>query len=394
MRWASSVAAGVNLSECAQQAAYEIRTQLGGETPDLVIAFISPHFKSSFGQLPALLQEHLPSNHLIGCSAGGVIGGGLEIENRPALSITAALLPDVQIHPIHSDTSDLPDEDAAPEVWRAWLGLRDWPNAHFIVLADPFSVMLEPFLNGLDYTYPAGAKIGGLASGGRGVGQNALYLDGQHHDRGLVAVALSGNILVDTIVAQGCRPIGAPLTVTKSSQNLLVEVDGRSPLQYLGELIEKLDESDRELMRTSLFLGLQMDPFNVEPHRGDFLIRNLTGIDYQSGTLAVGAMLQTGQLVQFHLRDKATSAEDLDAMLSAYAGNLSRKNIAGALLFSCVGRGHFLYGHANHDSQQFLKTVAPVPLGGFFCNGEIGPIAGATHLHGYTSSFGIFRPIG
>lgn len=394
MKWASSISAGPNVGECVRHAAFEIRAQLGGETPDLVIAFVSPHFQQHFDHVPALLQEHLPSRHLIGCSAGGVIGGGVEIENRPAVSLAAALLPEVQLRVFHTDSQALPDEDAPPGLWRAWLGLADWPQAHFIVLADPFSVMIEPLLNGLDYAFPSGAKIGGLASGGRGPGQNALFLDRERHAGGLVAVAMSGNIVVDTVVAQGCRPIGEPLTITKSRQNLLIEVDGRSPLQYLGDLIETLDAEDRELMRTSLFLGLQMDPLNAQPLRGDFLIRNLTGIDYHSGTLAIGALLQTGQMVQFHLRDKATSAEDLDAMLTRYVGNLNRRNICGALMFQCVGRGHYLYGRPNHDTEFFMRKVAPVPVGGFFCNGEIGPVGGATHLHGYTSSFGIFRPAG
>ncbi len=392
MKWSSSSASNVNLRACVAQASAGIRSQLGGAKPDIVLAFVSPHFRDALPLLPTLVDEHLPSAHMAGCTAGGVIGGGVEIENRPALSLVAAVLPGVRIHPFQTDTEDMPDDDASPDVWRAWLGMSDWADAHFIVLADPFSSLLEPFLAGVDYAFSSGAKIGGLASGGSALGENALYLDRRYYPRGLVCVALSGNLVVDTIVAQGCRPIGEPLLVSKCRQNILMEVNGLPPLQYLGELIGQLNETDRDLMRSSLFLGLQCDNVCEGTQHNRFLIRNLTGIDYHHGTLAVGAALQVGQLVQFHLRDKVSSAEDLESALGAYVRGRSGEQISGALLFSCVGRGRHLYGQPNHDTGRLLTKVGAIPVGGFFCNGEIGPVGGATRLHGYTSAFGIFRP--
>lgn len=394
MKWASSVAASANLSDCIAQAADDVRRRLGRDSADLALVFVSHHFRDAFERVPALVQEHLPARVLVGCSGGGVIGGGVEVENQPAISLTAAALPGVQVRAHHSDTQDLPDEDAPPDVWRAWLGLRQVPSAHFVVLADPFTAALDPFLNGLDYAYPEAAKIGGLASGGRQAGEHALFLQDQVHRRGLVMVALSGDIEVDTIVAQGCRPIGRPLTVTRCEHNLLLEVDRQAPLKYLAALVEEMGEYDRQLMRTSLFLGLEMDPLQGESAPGDFLIRNLVGIDYSRGILAAGAPLQEGQIVQFHLRDKVTSAEDLNALLERYRERSVARTPAGALLFSCLGRGRHLYGEVNHDSRRFAEELGAVPLGGFFCNGEIGPVARSTHIHGYTSSFGLFRPGG
>lgn len=390
MKWASSLATSANASESIAQAASAIRAELGGDA-DLALVFVSHHYRDAFERIPSLVQEHLPARVLAGCSAGGVIGGGVEVEDRPAISLTAARLPGVQVKALYTDTQDLPDEDAAPGAWRAWLGLRAVERAHFIVLADPFTAALEPFLTGLDYAYPDAAKIGGLASGGRAAGEHAVFCGDQAHARGLVYIALSGNVSVDTIVAQGCRPIGRPLTITRCNQNLLLEVDRQSPLHYLGGLVDQLDAYDRELMRTSLFLGVEMDALKGRPERGEFLVRNLVGIDYGRGVLAVGAQLREGQVVQFHLRDKVTSAEDLDLLLGRYRAN--RAGLPhGALLFSCMGRGRFLYGEPNHDSRRFAEQLGAVPLGGFFCNGEIGPVAQATYIHGYTSSFGLFRP--
>ncbi|MEC7640637.1 MAG: FIST C-terminal domain-containing protein, partial [Nitrospinota bacterium] len=234
-------------------------------------------------------------------------------------------------------------------------------------------------------------KVGGLASGANSGGGNVLYLNDKIYNGGLVGLALSGNIEVDTIVAQGCRPIGEVLKITKCQDTMLMEVNGKPTMEVLEELLENANDRDRQLIRTALFLGIEMDPLGDDPKQGDFLIRNLIGADRESGAISIGAALREGQLVQFHLRDKVMSAEDLNLLLSKYSETV--QGAKGALLFSCLGRGEHLYGKPNHDSKLFMDKLGNVPLGGFFCNGEIGPVGNSTYLHGYTSSFGIFRSV-
>jgi small ligand-binding sensory domain FIST len=79
-------------------------------------------------------------------------------------------------------------------------------------------------------------------------------------------------------------------------------------------------------------------------------------------------------------------------MLDQYMGSREPHSESGALLFQCLGRGAYLYGRPDHDTDMFREKVSAMPLTGFFCNGEIGQVSGSTYLHGYTSSFGIFRP--
>ena len=208
----------------------------------------------------------------------------------------------------------------------------------------------------------------------------------------MTGVALSGNVQLDTIVAQGCRPIGEPMNITKCHDTLLEELNGKPPLRILEDLLETLNENDRKLLQTALFVGIEMDPLKDDPGQGDFLIRNLMGVDQKSGALSVGTLLRTGQLVQFHLRDKVMSAEDLNHLLTKHNEQAKAHPASGALMFSCMGRGQGLYGEADHDSRIFRNKMGDVPIGGFFCNGEIGPVGNATFLHGYTSSFGIFSP--
>jgi small ligand-binding sensory domain FIST len=392
MKWASCVSTQETIEACVEEAVENVTQQLAGREADLTIIFVSPHFRTQYRAIPQLLRDSMPVGMLLGCSGGGIIGGGKEVEQQPAFSLTAAHLPGVDLKTIQSDTMNLPDPDTAPSVWHEWLGVDPATNPDFIVLADPFSFRAEEFLAGMDFAYSRSAKVGGLASGAQAQGGNALYLDDKIHNGGLIGVALSGNIQLDTIVAQGCRPIGQPMNITKCDQYQLLEVDGQPPLEKLEAMVETLSEDDRKLLRTSLFLGIEMNPMKEDPGKGDFLIRNLMGVDQETGSLSIGAPLREGQLVQFHLRDKVMSSEDLKVMLSKYQNNDGWQNAKGALLFSCLGRGEYLYGKPNHDSDMFKTEIGNIPLGGFFCNGEIGPVGQSTFLHGYTSSFGIFRP--
>ena len=173
---------------------------------------------------------------------------------------------------------------------------------------------------------------------------------------------------------------------------MLMELDGRGTFDVLREMFAGMSERDQRLAQHSLFLGVVMDEFNEEPKLGDFLIRNIIGMDAKRGALAVGEYLKEGQIVQFHLRDAETSSQDLNDMLNQYSSDGVQASGSGALLFQCLGRGEYLYGRPDHDTDMFRDKVGDIPLAGFFCNGEIGQVSGSTYLHGYTSSFGIFRP--
>ena len=392
MKWVSALSRQTDIDNAVQEAAESAVKQLGKDQSDLTVIFVSPQFREFYDKVPELVNRYLKPGLLFGCSGGGIIGNGEEAEHQAAVSITCADLPGVNIKPLQSTTNDLPDQDTSPSVWREWLQVNVEDQPHFVFLADPFSFRGEEFLAGVDFAYPNSKKVGGLASGAQSQGGNALYLGDKVYGSGLIGIALTGDIEIDTIVAQGCRPIGEPMQITQCEHNLLQELAGKPPLEVLHELNEMLSEDDKKLIQTSLFLGIEMDPMNDNPQQGDFLIRNLMGVDRESGAVAIGALLRNGQLVQFHLRDKQMSAEDLDVMLTRYLNQGNAENASGALLFSCLGRGQYLYGKANHDTDMFLSKLGNIPLGGFFCNGEIGPVGKTTFLHGYTSSFGIFRP--
>lgn len=398
MQWASAVSDSPLFDEAVAAVARDIAAQMQGQAIDVALAFISPHHAAHFLELPAALARAIPHRTLAGCSAGGVIGGGHEVEQRPGLAVVTAHLPEVTVTPIHMDGDSLPDLDGSPRAWQDSIGVPADPAPHFIVLVDPFTFPAEDLLAGLDYAYPESRKLGGIASGAERPGQNVLYAGGRVHRAGAVVVALAGNIAVDTVVAQGCRPIGKPMLVTRAERNILLQLDGKSPLEVIQGLVEELSAADRRLARRALFLGIVKDALLTEPGAGDFLVRNIIGVDPERGALAIGEILEEGQLVQFQLRDAAAAAEDLRELLgragaAPVAGGAPAPPVPrGALLFSCLGRGRGLFGRPDHDTELFSRRFQGVPVGGFFASGEIGPVGASTHLHGYTSAFGIFRP--
>jgi small ligand-binding sensory domain FIST len=176
--------------------------------------------------------------------------------------------------------------------------------------------------------------------------------------------------------------------VTRAAGQVLYELDGQSTLMALERLFSSLDEADQALARSSLFLGQVMHEEQEVYGQGDFLVRGILGIDPEAQAIAVNGSIKEGTVVQFQLRDAHTSAEDLQELLAMHQYG----SPSGALLFSCMGRGQRLYGAPNHDSELFRKQMGEVPIGGFFGNGEIGPVHGETFVHGYTSAFGLFRP--
>jgi len=379
-------------SALVKAACAKVLAEFGGSHPDLLIAFISAKFHEQYQEIGKIIAKELKPKAFIGCSAGGLIGGGNEIEDESGLALAAAILPDADVRTFHLEDGDLPDSDDAPDKWEKAVGVANSEEPVFILLPDPYSFRIETLVQGLDYAFPKSQKVGGLASGATAPGLNALFLNGKVYKKGAVGVAITGNVILDTVVAQGCKPIGKPLRVTKCDHNILYELEDKPALIILKDLLESLSDAEQELARNALFIGLAMDEFKSDFKVGDFLIRNIIGIEPKSGALVVAEILHDGRTVQFHVRDAATSSEDLRMMLKSYMDtNSAGDKHEGALLFSCLGRGTYLYGSPNHDSAGFKQYLGEIPLSGFFCNGEIGPVGGTTFIHGYTSSFGIFK---
>lgn len=399
MRWASSISDADDLASAVEACTEQLAAQLASVEVDLVLAFPSSHHRPAWHELPALIRDRFPAATVVGCSGGSVLGDGRELEGQAGLALAAARLPGVELTPFDIPTERTPDPAEAgddPEAerarWNAAIGLDDGPDPHLLLFPDPLTWTGAECLASLDRAYPSGVKVGGLCSGGRRPGEHGLFCQRSLVHRGMVGLALRGNIELDTVVAQGCRPIGAPMFVTRCEGSVIIELDGRPAADALDKLLRSLPPPERARAQRSLFIGKVMDPTRERYEQGDFLIRNLIGVDPRNGAIGTAARLEPNAVIQFHVRDAETSNADLRVLLTEQAQALRGKTTAGALMFSCLGRGRGLYGEPDHDSKLVREFLgADLPIAGLFANGEIGPVGGRTHLHGYTSSVLLIR---
>lgn len=388
MTFASGITDQRDPKAAAETVLQQVADQLDGQSVELAFLFVSSLYKTEWGPILRDLCQRLGDPLLIGCTAGGVLGEDQELEFIPAVSLAAAHLPRVELHPFTVSPADL-EEERGPGFWMEKLGVAPDRNPVGVLLPDPFTCDGARLIKVLNAVYPKMPLIGGLASGAQQAGENALFYNDETLSEGAVGVLLTGDVMLQTLVAQGCRPIGRPYIVTKSEENVILKLAGLPATEALRQLFETVSDSDKRLARKTLFLGIVMNEQKESFKRGDFLIRNLIGMDPNSGALVVGERIQMGQTVQFQIRDAHTSREDLELLLKERSAQLPS---VGGLLFSCLGRGKDLYGESHVDTRIVRTALKNCPIAGFFCNGEIGPIGGHNFIHGFTASLGLFRP--
>ncbi|MQA75204.1 MAG: histidine kinase [Solirubrobacterales bacterium] len=351
---------------------------------DLALVFCgAPHLERA-EEVLRVVHERLSPGALIGCGAGGVLGAGREIEAGPGASVWALSAPEATIATHHLEAgpaaqgaavSGLPDPERMGEA--------------MIVLAEPFTFSAEALLARLNLERPGMPVLGGLASAAA-ARSGMLFRDAEVLDSGAVACSLAG-LGVMPCVSQGARPVGPEMTITEARGNLITELASRPAIERLREAIGELDEREQRLAGDGLMLGFVIDENQPSYERGDFLVRPIIGADPAAGSLAVSAAVRIGQTVRIHVRDGATADEDLRDALRVQSQALGAAGAAGALLFTCNGRGSHMFEVPDHDAKA-LDDALGVPAAGFFCAGEIGPVGGANFLHGFTATIAVFPP--
>jgi small ligand-binding sensory domain FIST len=365
-----------------------VREKLSGAAPDLSFLFVSHHYEDEFSGLAGRTQEILGSRHVLGCTGEAVIAQQREYENGPAFCVWSAALPQTDVLPWRLEFRRTPDGvvcDGLPEN----LGEQHSRTRAVIALGEPYTSLPSALIDLFGAELPGVPIVGGMASGG-GPGQNKLFFGEETVDGGAIGVVLRGGPPVRTIVSQGCKPIGMPLVVTRSDQNIVYSLGGVPPLKRLEEIFSALPSRDQELAELGLFLGIAMNEYQERFERGDFLIANVLGADQRTGAVAIGNTVRTGQTVQFHLRDAAAADEDLVQLLARDKAQRVRPPAAG-LLFSCNGRGTRIFPEPNHDAAAVQRLLGPLPLAGIFAQGELGPVGGRNYIHGFTASLALFE---
>ena len=373
--------------EAARRAVGEARASLGGLSPSFGVLIASEHFFGSAQALAEAVAEQASAEAgplpLVGCVAEGVAGGAREVESGPAVSLWLA----AGLGPVETFNMEF----VQTATGGAFGGYRFGPDpaGMHLMICDPFTFPADTLLAHLNEHVPGTTVMGGMASGGLLQRQSRMFLDGRVLSQGAVGAYLPG-AEVHPLVAQGCRPVGNPYTITRAEGSLIFELGGRAPLVRLRELAAALPVRERELLGQGAHLGLVIDEYQAEPGQGDFLVRSIVGADPESGAIAVSDEVQVGQTVQFHVRDAHTADEDLRRTLERESAALGGRRAAGALLFTCNGRGSRMFSGPDHDTGLIAKILGEIPLAGFFCAGELGPVGGRNFLHAFTASIAVF----
>ena len=385
MPFAAALSTALDARQAVDEVCREGCRQFGDGNPDLAIVFYSPHHADSAGPIARLLHGRLQPRCLIGCLGESIVGNRREVEDDPALSLwLGAWNGKVDLEPFHlvmSETSE-------------GIGLLGWPDgildadlkkSLLITFGDPYTFpTAEIFLPRVNDDYPGLSVVGGMASNPTGPSANSLILNDEAVAEGAVGVLLTGDFRWRSVVSQGCRPIGRPLVITKGQENIVGELSGQQPLAYLQGLYNELPAGDRSLFEKGLLIGVAMTEYRETFQRGDFLIRNLLGLDRGSGAMAISDRVRVGQTLQFQVRDGASADEDLKVLLQTQ--RKAGMNAKGGLLFSCNGRGTKMFSEPSHDAGTIQSEVGPVPLAGFFAAGELGPVGAKNFIHGFTAS--------
>ncbi len=372
-----------------QRWAEQLRRQLRAPQVGLGLVFVSPALFAHAKSILEILRVHAQIPLLAGCSSQGLIVGQQEVEDDSGLTLGLYALPGAELKGFHLDQQQV-EEANGPDYWPRETGIESNQTNGWLAFVDPFHLDSESWLRTWNEAYAPLPVLGGLASGDFTEQRTQLYLNGDVFEEGGVVLSVGGAIKLAGVISQGCTPIGETWTLTKVDQNIIHEIGNRPAYEVLAETFNTLSPEEQRAARGNLFIGLVVNEYLEDFHRGDFLIRNLLGADPGSGSIAVGALPRLGQTVQFQRRDAAAATEDMKELLGRARRQLEGATVYGGCLCCCNGRGRGLFGEPDHDARMIQQNLGPIGLAGFFCNGEIGPIGKKNFLHGFTSSLALF----
>jgi small ligand-binding sensory domain FIST len=383
------VGAGVSTKDdpmaAAAEAARSAAEPLRGAEADLAIVFASgAHLIAPEATLAAVHEELAPAE-LVGCGAGGVLGAGREHESGTAVAVWAAALEgDGQARAFHATVNG--DGDTGVLEGLPELG----SDAALILLSDPYTFPTDGVLDGLAREAPGVPVLGGLSSARSPIGDGGTLFSGETVcGEGAVGLCLNGVEMLPC-VSQGAAPFGREMTITAAENNVIHELAGRPAVAAIEHAISELPLEERALVAGGLLIGIVIDGGKPEYEQGDFLVRGILGADPDTGAVSVGATVTPGQVVRMHARDARSADEDLRRELRLRATAIGGRRPAGALLFSCNGRGRSMFGARDHDASVLDDELRRPPAVGFFAAGEIGPVGGRSFLHGFTATVAVF----
>ena len=351
-------------AQCLQQAGR------GPPGANLGFLYITDNFAGEVADMVAYFRSNTGIVHWSGTVGMGVFATGREYYDEPAVAVMLCTFEGGSFRVFSGVRSP-------PDLERQSLHLGRLPANFAIVHGDPRNVQLPRLIGDLAGCMESGFVAGGLTSSRREVVQIA---DGVAKG-GLSGVLFSDDVVVSTRLTQGCSPIGPRHTITRSQQNIIISLDGRAALDVFKEDVGELEWKNFSQTGSNVFAGLPIAGSDT----GDYLVRNLVGIDPVRKLMAIGDVPQAGAQIMFCRRDEPSAAQDMSRMLDSIKSGLFGRP-RGGLYYSCVGRGPNLFSDESAEAGMIREALGEFPLVGFFCNGEISH----NRLYGYTGVLTLF----
>lgn len=356
------------VDDCLQQ----IDNKAQGAT--LGFVYVADHFVPHLQSIHDTLKDRTGVANWLGTVGIGICSSGRESYEQPALSL---MLTDIQPQQFRLFNSLDKDLQQFSNEHGQWYAKHD---AHLAVLhGDPFNTSLPELISQLAHTLPNGYLVGGLTSSR---GDNLQIAECGLTKDSVSGVIFSEQVAVATALTQGCSPVAGRRQITECKRNIIISIDEQPALEVMKADIGEQLSQDMTTIGERIFVGFPVKGSDT----GDYLVRNLMGVDENNKLIAVGEMLTDGQEIMFCRRDSESAREDMQRMLQNLKKRVSGQTIKGALYFSCLGRGRSLFGPDSAELGMIKAEFGDIPLTGFFCNGEIAH----DQLYGYTGVLTIF----
>jgi small ligand-binding sensory domain FIST len=380
----SGLAVGRSPEDAALEASLRALSRSGHDHADLALVFVAGDAYASAPRMLHAIRRVTGARAVVGCSGAGVLTEEREVEGEAAVAVLAVRDDRLALTPfLLEDQGQVGDAAGAAELVDQ-VGATVAEGGCLLILPDAMGLDPRALLSGLHESLGRILVMGGVAAG-----TPIFELFNTDPVRGgLVGVALSGAPIIG--VAQGCMPIGSPYVITRAEANVIHQIGSRPAVEILKEAILSLENPGERIRRAGIFAGLAIDPAKSPLERGDFLVRNLAGVDQESGAVALAEPVKVGQTIQFQIRDAQSSREDLKSTLEEMAKRLGGRRPAFGCYFNCAGRGQGLFGVPDHDVSLIRQHLGEFPLAGFFGNGEFAPVGGRNFFHTYTGVLVVF----
>jgi small ligand-binding sensory domain FIST len=381
--------AGVGISDAADaregvtSALRQAKTQMGRERADLVLCFATVDHAPCFAEMHAVLVQGAGTDHVVGCSGGGVIGGRREIEGAPGVAVLTVATDEMRMALFH-DPDFHRDNRASAERIAAAVDTCMGDNPLLIAFPDPLSMQGDRFLEAIE-DYCGRVPIVGGAAGDDGRHGHTYQIGPQGvTTHGVSGVLLSGPIRHSAGITQACHPLCTPEVITAGDGNRIDEIGGRPAVALLAELLKEQGILQFSAAAGLIFLAIPLDPTDAKLQPGHYTARNLTALDLDNGAVYVGEEIQVGQAVAFAIREPARALRDMQAMVRGVAEAWPAPPPTFGLYTNCCGRGRGLYRRANRDAAIIGGTFDHVPVAGFFSYAEFCPVERHNRLHNYS----------